>query len=268
MNSPIKIADMARQLRDAEAARQPITRLTEKVPALTVTEAYEIQRLNAEARLAAGEVVHGHKIGLTARVMQIKFNVDEPDYGHLFDTMFVQEGGTLDLSYLIDPQIEVEPAFVLGRPLRGPGVTCDDVIAATDWIVPAFEVIDSRIRNWDIRLQDTVADNGSSARVVLGQARKRPTELPLADLETALILDDQTVETGSTSAILGHPAEGIAWLANALGRHGVGLNAGQVLLPGTATRSHRIAGCKTARAEIEHLGTVTLNFTGEPTVTP
>lgn len=268
MSSGTDLVDLARRLRDAETARQPISRLTEGTPGLTVAEAYEIQRLNAEARITAGEVIRGHKIGLTARVMQIKFKVDEPDYGHLFDTMFVKDGDVLDLSCLIDPQIEVEPAFILGRSLKGPGVTRDEVLAATDWIVPAFEVIDSRIRGWDIRLQDTVADNGSSARVVLGRVRKRPTELRLADLNTALVLDDEAVETGSTSAILGHPAEGIAWLANALGRHGVGLDAGQTLLPGTATRSHRIAGCKTARAEIEDLGIVILNFTGEPTVTP
>jgi 2-keto-4-pentenoate hydratase len=259
---------LARRLAEAERSREPVGPLTGDVPDLSVSDAYEIQRLNAAERVGAGQLIRGHKIGLTAQVMRELFGVDEPDYGHLFDTMFVTAGSTLDLSTLIDPQIEVEPAFLLGAPLSGPGVGVADVLAATSWIIPAFEIIDSRIRDWDIKLQDTVADNGSSALVVLGPDRRRPDEIPLDDLATALFLDGRQVERGNTSAILGHPAAGVAWLANAVGEYGVRLEAGQIVLPGTATRSHRIAGHRTARADIDQLGSVTLSFTGEPKVAP
>ncbi len=261
------LAHLARRLADAEASLRPVGPLSSDAPSLSVADAYEIQRINVEARVARGEKIVGHKIGLTAIVMQEKFGVDEPDYGHLLDTMFVGNATTVDLSKLIDPQIEVEPAFILGASLQGPGIGIDDVLAATDWIVPSFEIIDSRIRDWNIKLQDTIADNGSSALVVLGSARHRPHEVRLDNLSTALFLDDVAVERGNTSAILGHPAAGIAWLANAVGGHGVRLEAGQVLLPGTATRSHRISPHRTARAEIEQLGSITLAFTGRPSVT-
>jgi 2-keto-4-pentenoate hydratase len=133
-----------------------------------VPEAYRIQQANVERRLSRGERVVGHKIGLTARTMQELFGVSEPDYGHLLDTMLHDEHVPLDLSALIDPQIEVEPAFVLGSRLQGPNVDVADVLAATEYVCVCFEVIDSRIIDWRVRLQDTVADNGSSARVVLG----------------------------------------------------------------------------------------------------
>jgi 2-keto-4-pentenoate hydratase len=257
---------LATRLIDAEAARQPISPLTGDLPNLSVADAYEIQRMTAEARVTRGDVVRGHKIGLTAKVMQEYFRVSEPDYGHLFATMFVDNGLTLDLSSLIDPQIEVEPAFILKTPLKGPGVTQADVLAATEWIVPSFEIIDSRIVDWNIKLQDTIADNGSSALVVLGEERISPDNLPLDQLMTTLYLDGEAVERGHTSAILGHPAAGVAWLANAVGAHGVALEPGHVVLPGTATRSHRIATHSTARAEIEKLGMVELRFTGRPRV--
>jgi 2-keto-4-pentenoate hydratase len=265
MATPTEIRAIAQRLIAAERLRSPIEALT-GIAALSVADAYEIQRITARARIEGGDPVRGHKIGLTAKVMQEYFNVSEPDYGHLFASMFVANGTSLDLSSLIDPQIEVEPAFILKSALRGPGVTRDDVLAATEWIVPSFEVIDSRITDWTIKLQDTIADNGSSALVVLGDARVRPHDLALDRLDTRLLLDGTLVETGNTSAILGHPAEGIAWLANAVGVHGVTLEAGHVLLPGTATRSHRIAGHRTARAEIDGLGIVELGFTNKPSV--
>lgn len=265
MATTTQIRALADRLISAERLRQPIEPLT-SLTDLSVPDAYEVQRTTARARLASGDSLKGHKIGLTAKVMQDYFNVSEPDYGHLFASMFVTNGSTLDLSTLIDPQVEVEPAFILKHTLRGPRITKDDVMAATEWIVPSFEIIDSRITNWNIKLQDTIADNGSSALVVLGDVRVRPHDLVLGSLETRLLLDNVVVETGNTSAILGHPAEGIAWLANAVGAHGVALEAGHVLLPGTATRSHRIAGHRSARAEIDGLGSVELNFANRPAV--
>lgn len=256
----------AQTLRAAQASCQPAEPLTETFPGLTVAEAYAIQRLNVENRLADGDSVAGHKIGLTARAMQELFGVDEPDYGHLLGSMVHDGARPLDLSALIEPQIEVEPAFLLGRALRGPGVTGDDVLAATDHVVTCFEVIDSRIAGWRIRLEDTVADNGSSARVVLGPARRPISVLSGEGLDTILEVDGVVVETGNTSAILGHPANGVAWLANALADYGVALDAGHLILPGTCTRSYRIAGCRHVRGRIAGLGEVELNLINEPAV--
>ena len=260
------IARCAAELYRAEASRRPTEPLTRRFPRLTVPEAYRIQQANIERRLAGGERVVGHKIGLTAKAMQEKFGVSEPDYGHLLDTMLHDERTPLDLTGLIDPQIEVEPAFVLGRRLEGPNVGVDEVLAATDHIRVCFEVIDSRIIDWQVRLQDTVADNGSSARVVLGAHKADPAALQLENLETELEVDGMVVETGNTSAILGHPANGIAWLANRISEFGLSLDAGHVVLPGTCTRCVRIGGHTLVAGRIEGLGEVTLRLTGAPSV--
>ena len=256
--------DIADELFRAEASRVPVEPLTGRYPGLSVADAYRIQQLNIGRRLAAGERVTGHKIGLTARAMQIKFNVDQPDYGHLLDTMTISPGASLDMGELIDPQIEVEPAFMLGKPLSGPGITLEDVMAATEYVCVCFEVIDSRISDWRIRLEDTVADNGSSARLVLGTERHDPAGLDLYDMLTELEVDGRIVEHGSTSAILGHPANGVAWLANALADFEVALETGHIVLPGTCTRSRRIAGCSEVRGRIRGLGQVRLDLCGAP----
>ena len=260
------IARCAAVLHGAESNRRPVEPLTNRFPELTVPEAYRIQQANVERRLARGEHVVGHKIGLTARAMQELFGVNEPDYGHLLDTMLHDERVPLDLSALIDPQIEIEPAFVLGSRLQGPNVGIADVLAATEYVCVCFEVIDSRIIDWRVRLQDTVADNGSSARVVLGAFKAAPNTLELDNLETELELDGVVRETGNTSAILGHPANGVAWLANRISEFGLTLDAGHVVLPGTCTRCVRIGGHARVAGRIEGLGEVTLQLVGAPSV--
>jgi 2-keto-4-pentenoate hydratase len=250
----------------AERQRRPIAPLTDSCPGLSVHDAYLIQRKNVERRIAAGERVLGHKIGLTAKAMQELFNVREPDYGHLLDTMFHDASQALDLAALIDPQIEVEPAFVLGRRLSGPNLTINEVIAATEYISVCFEVIDSRIINWRVKLQDTVADNGSSAQVILGAAKVSPAGLDLANLHTELEMDGVVVETGNTRAILGHPANGVAWLARKLSEFGLALEPGDVVLPGTCTRSYRIGGHQRVAGRIEGLGSVSVALTGAPAI--
>jgi 2-oxopent-4-enoate hydratase len=260
------ISQCAAVLYGAESSRRPIQPLTSKFPQLTVPEAYRIQQANVERRLKRGEHVVGHKIGLTARAMQEMFGVNEPDYGHLLDTMLHDERVPLDLGTLIDPQIEIEPAFVLGSRLQGPAVGVADVLAATEYVCVCFEVIDSRIIDWRVRLQDTVADNGSSARVVLGAFKADPNTLDLDNLETELELDGVVRETGNTSAILGHPANGIAWLANRISEFGLTLEAGHVVLPGTCTRCVRIGGHARVAGRIEGLGEVTLQLVGAPSV--
>jgi len=260
------ISQCAAVLYGAESSRRPIQPLTSRFPQLTVPEAYRIQQANVERRLKRGEHVVGHKIGLTARAMQEMFGVNEPDYGHLLDTMLHDERVPLDLGTLIDPQIEIEPAFVLGSRLQGPAVGVADVLAATEYVCVCFEIIDSRIIDWRVRLQDTVADNGSSARVVLGAFKADPNTLDLDNLETELELDGVVRETGNTSAILGHPANGIAWLANRISEFGLTLEAGHVVLPGTCTRCVRIGGHARVAGRIEGLGEVTLQLVGAPSV--
>lgn len=262
----MNLARLADALFEAENARVPIEPLTTSSPSLDLDSAYGIQRFNVERRLRRGDALVGHKIGLTSKPMQEKFGVDIPDYGHLLKSMHLDAGEALDMGELIDPQIEVEPAFVLGRELAGPGLTIDDVMAATDYITTCFEVIDSRIIDWQIKLPDTVADNGSSSRFVLGAEKHRPSHEALQNLETVLELDGRIVETGNTNAILGHPANGIVWLGNTLAEYGIVLEAGHIVLPGTCIRCHRIGGHRTARASIEKLGAIELMLTGTPSV--
>jgi 2-keto-4-pentenoate hydratase len=266
VNLEATVARCAMLLAQAEHDRRPIAPLREAFPQLTVEDAYRIQLANAERRKSLGERVVGHKVGLTARTMQELFGVDEPDYGHLFDTMVHDPGRPLDLSQLIDPQIEVEPAFVLREKLEGNALSIDDVLAATECIVVCFEVIDSRIADWKIGIQDTVADNGSSARVVLGTQRVKPSALDLANLATVLEIDGAVVERGNTGAVLGHPARSVAWLAGTLTRFGLALGAGDIVLPGTCVRSRRVAGCRTATGRMDGLGTITVSFENSPTV--
>jgi 2-oxopent-4-enoate hydratase len=270
MTPPAGAADVvsrcAAELFGAESARRPVGPITGAFPGLSVSDAYRIQQANVERRLAHGEHIVGHKIGLTAKVMQELFGVNEPDYGHLMNTMMHDSRTPLDLQALIDPQIEVEPAFVLGRRLEGPGVSVADVLGATDHVCVCFEVIDSRIIDWRIKLQDTVADNGSSARVVLGTKEVDPSDIDLGNLATELELDGTVVETGNTSAILGHPAKGVAWLANHIADFGVALEPGHIVLPGTCTRSVRIGGRRRAVGRIAGLGEVTLQLIGAPSI--
>lgn len=261
------VRECARLLADGERTRRAGAPLTELYPALAIAEAYAIQQLNIAQRVAAGDRVVGHKIGLTAKAMQELFGVTEPDYGHLLASMVHEESAPLDLSTLIDPMIEVEPAFVLARRLQGPGVTAAEVIAATDYLAVSLEVIDSRITNWRIKLQDTVADNGSSARVIVGSKRVDPHGLALDDLVTTLSVDGQVIETSNTRAILGHPARGIAWLANAIAPFGAALEPGHLVLPGTCTKAYRLNGKRTVTGHIAGLGGVTLTLANAPTIT-
>ena len=254
-------------LAQAELQRRPGQPLTELFPDLSIQDAYRIQQATTLRRTQRGERVVGHKVGLTAKAMQDLFGVREPDFGHLLDTMMHDAKRPLDLGELIDPQIEVEPAFVLGQRLAGPKIGIDEVLNATAYVSVCFEVIDSRIQDWRIKIQDTVADNGSSARVVLGSERMPVAGLALENMETVLELDGKIVATGNTSAILGHPANGVAWLANAIAKFGVTLEAGDIVLPGTCTRCCRIAGHRNVRGRIAGLGEVSLELVGAPSVT-
>jgi 2-keto-4-pentenoate hydratase len=255
-----RIIQIAERLSAAEADVTAIAPLTETTPDLTVEDAYRVQLLNVERRRAAGERVRGHKVGLTSRVMQEQLGVDEPDYGHLFDSMFVYEGADIAVSELCAPRVEVEVAFVLGKELRGPGCTVADVLMATEYVLPSLEIIDSRIADWRITLPDTIADNASSARIVLGANPTRLEDVDVRALGAVLSLNGEVVATGASAAVLGNPVTAVAWLANKVADFDVRLEPGHVVLPGSCTKAVPVAAGDAVRAEFDQLGHVAVNF--------
>ncbi len=250
----------ATALREAEADRKPIDPIIERWPELDVDDAYAIQRHNIQRRVDAGAIVRGHKVGLSSRAMQEMMGVREPDYGHLLDDMFVFEGSDVAVAELIQPRVEIEVAFVLGDALPAKGCNVADVIRATEFILPAIEIIDSRIADWKIGIVDTIADNASSARVVLGGNPTRLTDVDVRAIDAALLHNGSTVEEGSSGAVLGNPVTAVAWLADTVGRFGVSLEAGQVVLPGSCTRAVPVAPGDVVRADFDGLGPVEVRF--------
>ena len=252
--------EAAAALAAAEAARAPIAALTETYPDIDAVDSYEIQLINIRRRLAAGATVRGHKVGLSAKAMQQMLGVDEPDYGHLLDDMFVFETFDVPAARYCMPRVEIEVGFVLGAPLSGPSCSVADVLRATEFVLPSIEIIDSRIANWKIKLADTIADNASSAGVVLGG---KPTPLAGLDLRTigaTMRKNGEIVETGAAGAVLGNPATAVAWLANKVHTFGVTLEPGHVILPGSCTRMVDLAAGDTIRADFDVLGHVSVNF--------
>ncbi|GAA5064184.1 2-keto-4-pentenoate hydratase [Thermocatellispora tengchongensis] len=253
----------AAELLAAYASGNPIQPLTTTYPDLSVEDAYAIQRAQIEVFLERGARIKGHKVGLTSAAMQRQLGVDQPDYGHLLDTMFHLDGAPIDTGRFIQPRIEPEIAFVLRRPLAGPGVTAADAVAAVDFVLPALEIIDSRIADWRITLADTIADNASSGGVVLGN---RPVRLDAVDLVLAGCLlhrNGALIDTGAGGAVLGSPLNALVWLANVLGEQGVTLEAGHVVLPGSITAAIPVAPGDVVTATLAGIGTVTARFAAE-----
>jgi len=258
-------AEIAEVLLGAYASRKPVEPLTEQYEDLTEADAYEIQLLQVARWTADGARIRGHKVGLTSPAMQRQFNVDQPDYGHLLDRMFWPEYDPIPLSGFLQPRVEPETAFVLARPLRGPGVTVADAIAAVAFVLPALELIDSRIRDWKIGLADTIADNASSGGVVLGSspAAVFPVNGAEVDLRLGgcnLHKNGELAGTGACGAVLGSPLRALVWLANTVGARGVDLEAGQVILPGSVTASVPVGPGDTVTATFAGLGRVTARF--------
>ncbi len=253
--------EIAHVLAEAEENASPVAPLAERWPGLDVEDAYAIQGLNIEDRVARGATIRGHKVGLSSRAMQEMMGVDECDYGHLMDDMFVFEGDTIEMAGLCHPRVEVEVAFVLGRGLPGRSCHVGDVLSATEFVLPALEIIDSRIRDWKIGLTDTIADNASSCRVVLGGNPTRLTDLPdLRRVEARLEIDGREVGQGCADAVLGNPASAVAWLARKLDAFDVRLEAGHVILPGSCTRAFDVRPGSLARADFDGLGPVEVRF--------
>ena len=250
-----KLSSELRRARDTSTAIPP---LTSDHPELSLEDAYAIAQCGIDAEVGAGARVVGHKIGLTAVAVQRQLGVDTPDYGALLDSMEISNGATLSAADFIAPRIELELAFRLGSSLTGPGVTTDDVRAATVSVHPSIELVDSRIADWKITLPDTVADRASSAGFVVGAASASLDELDVTALEVALECNGDTVERGRSDAVLGDPCAAVAWLANALGEFGHTLESGEVVLSGACTRMVSISPGDHFRADFGPLGTLTL----------
>jgi len=260
---PGDVARHADALWDAASSRIAIKPLTLDNPELSIADAYAIQLANVDRAVAGGRRIVGHKVGLTSKAMQEMLGVDEPDFGVLLDDMVLPDDSTVAPGRLLQPRVEAEIAFRLGRDLHGPGVSTEDALAAIEVAIPSLEIIDSRIADWQIRLADTIADNGSSAMVVLGA-----DETPVQDLDLRLIgaiveHNGALVEHGVGAAVLGHPARCVAWLANKLAEFDQGLFAGQIVMPGAVHRAVTVAPGDVVRAVFDRLGPVTVHFGAE-----
>jgi 2-oxopent-4-enoate hydratase len=258
------VGQLADRLWQAEAERKPIEPITDAHHGLTVEDAYAIQTVNVERRVAAGRVIRGRKVGLTSRAMQQLLGVDEPDFGVLLDDMFVEDGADIEVEALLQPRVEAEIAFVIARDLAGPGVTTADVLTAIAGVLPAIEIVDSRIAEWRIQLVDTVADNASCGRLVIGGRLTPVTAVDLRLIGMLFYRNGKPIDSGAGAAALGNPAYCVAWLANKLGELGSGLRAGDIVLAGALHRMVPVRPADVFRAEFAQLGDVTIRFTGDP----
>lgn len=255
------IAAITQQLLDAERTRTPIDQLSVIHPGMDPTDAYAIQQGIVAARMAAGERLVGWKVGLTSKVMQQMLGVSEPDYAAVLSGWLLDDGAAIPRADLISPRVEAEIGFILRAPLKGPGVTVQDVLDATAAVTPCIEIIDSRIRDWRIALVDTVADLASCARVVVGRTRIPVGELDLRLIGAIVEQNGEVVSTGAGAAVLGHPAAGVAWAANQLGPMGVTLEPGQVVIPGAVHGAVPANQGDTFTATFDRLGPVSVRFT-------
>ncbi|HEY8454884.1 MAG TPA: fumarylacetoacetate hydrolase family protein [Actinopolymorphaceae bacterium] len=258
------IAALGREIYEAERAAAPVQPLSARHPELDPAAAYAVQEAYARLRVASGARLIGRKIGCTSAAIQTLFGIDTPDYGQLFDDMLIADGGEVSSDALVAPMVEPELTFLLHADLVGPGVTVDDVLAATRSVLPSLEVIDSRIEEWRIQFVDTVADNGSSARCVFGQAipidELEARGIDLATERVRLYCDGTELFTGTGSDVLGHPCAAVAWLANALAAYGRRLRAGDFVMSGSMTSAAPARRGQTYEARFANFGTVSCRF--------
>lgn len=246
-------------LDNALLTSEPVDAITSLSPEIDIDDAYGIQMKNVEKALLRGANISGKKIGLTSLAMQQMMGVNEPDYGHLYDTMY-RADGKVNTAKMLQPKAEGEIAFILKEDLTGPDVTAADVLAATDYVVAAIEIVDSRVRDWKIELVDTVSDNASSGLYVLGDKKVSVSELSLPDVEMTFYKNDEVENTGNGAAVLGDPALCVAWLANKLWKYGVTLKKGEVILSGALSAAVAAGSGDVFRAEFSSLGSVSVKF--------
>ncbi|KWR85112.1 2-oxo-3-hexenedioate decarboxylase [Cupriavidus sp. IDO] len=258
--SPETIAQLAEHLENAELRREAVRKITDTHPELDWDDAYAIQDAIRARKEARGTRIAGLKMGLTSFAKMRQMGVAEPVYGFLTDYGSCMDGGAIDTAALIHPKVEAEIAFVLRHPLRGPGCHIGDVLAATDFVVPAVEVIDSRYENFRFDLKSVIADNTSSARFVVGGQSRAAEGLDLKNLGVVLEKNGEVVATAAGAAVLGHPANSVAMLANMLGARGRELPAGTFIMTGGVTEAIAVEAGDSITVRYQHLGTVSMRF--------
>jgi len=260
------VKSLADRLYEARRSRTQLRHFSREHPEMTIQDGYAIQGEWVKREIADGRRILGRKIGLTSRAMQQSSQISEPDYAPLMDDMFFETGGDIPIERFIAPRVEVELAFVLGRPLRGPGITLFHVLQATEYVTPALEIIDARIEQFDRdtraprKVFDTIADFAANAGVVLGGRPVKPDAVDLRWVGALLYKNAVIEETGLAAAVLNHPATGVAWLANKIAPHGERLEAGDVVLGGSFTRPTVAARGDVLQADYGPLGNVTFRF--------
>src|SRR5881396_1868139 len=251
-----KAADI---LMAAAKERKQAVQLSQTWPSITLDDAYAISSEVARRRIAAGAKLIGHKVGLTSKAMQRSSQIDEPDYGHLFDDMMIADGAKVAHENYCRPRVEIELAFIMGRPLKGPGVGLAEVLRATEYVVPAIEIVDARLQD-PRKIFDTVSDNGAAAGIVVGGRPVGPRDIDLRWVGGIMYRNSEIEETGVAAGVLGHPALGVAWLANKLGSHGVALEPGHLVLAGSFTRVVFAQKGDTLHADFGSLGGIAVQF--------
>ncbi|WP_160718946.1 2-keto-4-pentenoate hydratase [Bacillus sp. USDA818B3_A] len=257
-----QIKEIANYLVSAELEKREVEKVTANLkPNLTVEEAYQVQEEIVQMKLQEGRRIIGPKMGLTSFAKMKQMGIDDPIYGYVFDYMLIENGGKLPLHQMIHPKVEAEIAFVIGVDIEGPGVTGAQVLAKTDYVLPALEIIDSRYENFNFTLPDVIADNASTSRVVFGTTLKKPEQFELDLLGSTLSINGEIKELGAGAAVLGHPAHSIAMLANMLARKGEKVRKGDVILTGGITSAVRLAYGDVVSGKFDGLGEVTFTVT-------
>ena len=254
------ISKLGDELFSALREHRTIEPLTSRHPDLSEADAYAIQQRLIALRIASGETIIGKKIGVTSQAVMNMLGVSQPDFGMLTNVMWHSDGAAIEASTLLQPRAEAEIAFRLKRDLKGPGVTASDVLAATESVMACFEICDSRVRDWKIKIQDTVADNASCGAFVLSETRVDPNQVDLLGCSMVMEKNGVVVATGTGAATMGSPLNAVAWLANALGPRGVTLQAGEIVLSGALGAMVPVKGGDSLRMRIEGIGSCAISF--------
>ncbi|MCG7416397.1 fumarylacetoacetate hydrolase family protein [Microbacterium sp. ACRRU] len=255
-----QIDQIAAELAEADRTHSMIPRITARFPDATVADSYAIQGRWRDTQIAAGRTLVGRKIGLTSKAMQQATGITEPDYGVMFDDTVYRSGDDIPVEHFSNVRIEVELAFVLKQPLEGPDCTLEDALAAIDYAVPALEVLNSHIDLEGRTIVDTISDNAAYGAMVLGDVHKRPDEIDLRWVPGVLSRNGDIEETGVAAGVLGHPATGVAWLANKFAQHGARLEAGEIILAGSFTRPMWVSRGDSVLCDYGPMGTIECRF--------
>jgi len=260
MLTPEQIARIAEELAEADRTHELIPRITARHPDATVEDSYAIQGVWRDRMIAAGRLLVGRKIGLTSKAMQQATGITEPDYGVMFDDTVYRTGDDIPVERFSNVRVEVELAFVLKHPLEGPDCTIEDALAAIDYAVPALEILNSHIELEGRTIVDTISDNAAYGAMVLGDVRKRPDEIDLRWVPGVLSRNGEVEETGVAAGVLGHPATGVAWLANKFHQHGARLETGEIILAGSFTRPMWVQRGDSVRCDFAEMGVIECRF--------